>query len=121
MSEALIELNDLIKNNKVSVFNDIQLDISKFELSYGANCTDVKLVDSDYISLFSNMCFVSGYSFNSLSDTYKIKSRKIVEDNLTEILCILVSDLGKANKLDVREIERLTRLIDKVNYIRGQY
>lgn len=121
MSDALVRVHNLIQENLIEVSNDIDVRLDKFNITYNADNLTVMLLKSDYDNVFSNISMLSIFGYTALSDMFKIDKRERIENNLNEILWILIDDLKNIKYLDSKEIEKLTRLMDKVNYIRGQY
>ena len=121
INEALIKASDLLKEKLLDVDKKVDIDLNKFNITYNSDCTNITLLKSDYDDVFSNICLLLGFGNKAISDIFKTDKRDKIENNLKEILLILVDDLHNLSYLDTKEIEKLTRLIDKVNYIRGQY
>ena len=121
MTEALSKMNYLIKENLLNIDDDINVSLDNFNITYNSDTANITLLKSDYDNVYANICILLSFGYIVLSDMFKIKKREKIETNLNEILRILVDDLHELKSPDVKEIEKLARLIDKVNYIRGQY
>ena len=127
-NEYLVLTKQLIESNKLSIDKNCHfglvssyLDLSKFELSISTTgCVSLKQT-KDYNDVFNNIVYLMCGAKKCTIDTDdKIKRRKI-EGCLEDVLEILIDDLSKVNKLNSVKVNDLIRLIDKVNYLRGQY
>ena len=119
MSEGLIKINTYNYDNKLIIGN-VKIDLSKFILNNTANGV-VRLESSSYDSVFSNLALLFANIDTCTINSEKNKKRKLIENNLQEIVEVLVEDLFNINKSNYKRVNELVRLIDKVNYIRGQY
>lgn len=127
MTDSILTMKSFIQDNKIkqqAPACGFKIDFNKFDvnvLTKGEGVFVATLINSEHDDIFKNMLFIFGFAYNALSDIFNIKKRNIIENNLEEIVNILIDDLYKLQNKDIKEVERLTRLIDKVNYIRGQY
>lgn len=118
MNRCTVKLMNYIKENKLHISREIDLDLSKIEYKTSAN---------GMVSLKENDIRIGDLaSFIGNVETYKVnikkeENRTKIERNLREIVEILVDDLYALDKKNSDEVNNLVRLIDKVNYIRGQY
>lgn len=116
-------LNNLIIENKIVADKDIYIDFSKFKSLYDENRYNkcIESEDTKHNEIFKNIVLLVGYIEFSRLDTIQVNKKIKINTNLSGILEILIDDLFQLKKLDKEQIDKLTRLIDKVNYIRGQY
>lgn len=119
VSEGLVKIKSYEKDNKLIIGN-VKIDFSKFILNNTSNGV-VKLETSTCDSVFSNLVLLFANIELCTIHSDKEKRRKLIEKNLQEIVETLVDDLANTNKANYKKVNELVRLIDKVNYIRGQY
>lgn len=119
VSEALIKINSYEKDNKLIIGN-VKIDFTKFILNNTSNGV-VKLEGSECDSVFSNLVLLFANIESCTVSSDKEKRRKLIEKNLQEIVEALIDDLSNTNKANYKKVNELVRLVDKVNYIRGQY
>jgi hypothetical protein len=121
-SENLYKTSRYIQDNMIEITNlAINAQLSEYKINVSGVNGRVDLKSSEYDDFFSNLTFFIGTIDPILINTDKVKNREKIELNLKEIVEILVEDLANIDKADYKEVNELVRLIDKVNYIRGQY
>lgn len=119
-NKGIINFRDNIENKKFTVNEDIDIDLSKFIYkTYGNGVVTLDL--NEYKNEISNIVQLFSFVKECVLDNKRIKNKTIIEKNLREIIEILVDDLQNADKSNAGTVNDLVRLIDKVNYIRGQY
>lgn len=119
ISEGLVRINSYEKDNKLTIGN-VKIDFNKFILNNTSSGV-VKLESSECGSVFSNLVLLFANIETCTIRSDKEKRRKLIEKNLQEIVEALIDDLANTNKANYKKVNELVRLIDKVNYIRGQY
>jgi hypothetical protein len=121
MNDGIIWFNSYIEDNKFIVDEEVDIDLAKFNykkiLPNGIVTLDVTSYEKEFKNIVQLFTFVK----SCVLDDKRIRNKTIIEKNLREILEILVDDLCNADKSNTGTINELVRLIDKVNYIRGQY
>lgn len=121
ISNGIVKLQDYISNNNLVVNNRLNVDLSKFGFAKitpnGMLTLDVRENKKE----FNNITILFTFIEDCVLGNEKKNNRIIIEKNLREILEILVKDLCNADKSNPATVNELTRLIDKVNYIRNQY
>lgn len=121
ISSGIIYTKDYITSNKLIVDEELDIDISKFNFKK-LNPNGLLALDTiAYQKEFSNIVQLFAFIKECVLDDKRIRNKTIIEKNLREILEILVDDLRNADKSNTGVVNDLVRLIDKVNYIRGQY
>lgn len=123
-SENIYKTSKYIQDEIISInTSSVKADLSDYKINLSAESNGkVELAHTqDYDDFFSNLTFFVGTIDPILINTDKVKNREKIEANLQEIIEILVEDLSNIDKADYKEVNELVRLIDKVNYIRGQY
>lgn len=119
VSEGLVKARSYEEDDKL-IFGNVKIDFDKFILNNTSNGV-VKLESSEYDSVFSNLVLLFANIETCTIRSDKEKRRKLIEKNLQEVVEVLIDDLANTNKANYRKVNELVRLIDKVNYIRGQY
>lgn len=121
ISSGIIYTKDYITSNKLIVDEELDIDISKFNFKKITPNGLLALDTIAYQKEFSNIVQLFAFIKECVLDGKRIRNKTIIEKNLREILEILVDDLCNADKSNTGVVNDLVRLIDKVNYIRGQY
>ena len=119
VSEGLVKVRSYKEDDKL-IFGNVKIDFDKFILNNTSNGV-VKLESSEYDSVFFNLVLLFANIETCTIRSDKEKRRKLIEKNLQEVVEVLIDDLANTNKANYRKVNELVRLIDKVNYIRGQY
>jgi len=122
-SENIYKTSKYIQDEIISInTSSIKADLSDYKINLSGTNGKVELAHTQcYDDFFSNLTFFVGTIDSILINADKVKNREKIEANLQEIVEILVEDLSNIDKADYKEVNELVRLIDKVNYIRGQY
>jgi hypothetical protein len=121
-SENIHKTNKYIQDEIITInTSTVKATLSEYKIKLSETNGRIELEQSEYDDFFSNLTFFVGTIDPVLINTDKIKNREKIESNLQEIVKILVEDLSNIDKADYKEVNELVRLIDKVNYIRGQY
>lgn len=121
ISNGLVSANEYIMNKKLIKDEELDIDLSKFNYKKLSPNGILALDVTAYEKEFSNIVQLFTFVKDCVLDNKKIKHKTIIEKNLREIVEILVDDLSNMDKSDAGKVNEIVRLIDKVNYIRGQY